>query len=51
MLDDAAQDRTSEGKLPEGEVRVVDISQILADSFLPVAEVNGDRQRPRPRAS
>ena len=42
MLDDATGDKVSEGVIPEGKVRVVDVSQILAESLLPVAAVNGD---------
>src|SRR5690606_11141753 len=44
MLDDAVADRTGAGRLVEGAVRVVDVSQILAESLLPVASVNGDPQ-------
>mgnify|MGYP001050336766 FL=1 len=44
MLDDAVADRTGAGQLAEGAVRVVDVSQILAESLLPVASVNGDPQ-------
>ncbi len=46
MLDDAVQDRTGSGRLAEGQVRVVDVSRILADSLLPVASVNGDHSHP-----
>ncbi|MBA2318772.1 MAG: (Fe-S)-binding protein [Euzebyales bacterium] len=42
MLDDAVNDKVGQGKLAEGQVRVVDVSQILADSLLPVAAVNGN---------
>src|SRR5919106_302630 len=42
MLDDAVADRTGSGKLSEGQVSVVDVSAILAQSLLPVAQVNGD---------
>ncbi|HSJ46483.1 MAG TPA: (Fe-S)-binding protein [Euzebyales bacterium] len=42
MLDDAVQDRTGPDGLAEGQVRVVDVSSILAESLLPVAAVNGD---------
>jgi Fe-S oxidoreductase len=42
MLDDAVADRTGGGKLSEGQVQVVDVSAILAESLLPVAQVNGD---------
>ncbi|QBI20145.1 (Fe-S)-binding protein [Egibacter rhizosphaerae] len=46
MLDDAVQDKTGKGELGEGDVRVVDVSQILADSMLPVAQVNGNGSHP-----
>jgi Fe-S oxidoreductase len=46
MLDDAVSDRASRGDLAEGQVRVVDVSQILAASLLPVAAVNGDGAHP-----
>jgi Fe-S oxidoreductase len=46
MLDDAVQDRTGSGGLTEGEVRVVDVASILAESLLPVAAVNGDASHP-----
>jgi Fe-S oxidoreductase len=42
MLDDAVNDKVGAKELPEGKVRVVDVSQILAESLLPVASVNGD---------
>ncbi len=48
MLDDAVQDKTGRGELRDGQVRVVDVSQILAQSLLPVASVNG---RPAAEAS
>ncbi|MDQ3610968.1 MAG: (Fe-S)-binding protein [Actinomycetota bacterium] len=41
MLDDAVRDRQGAGRLDDGEVRVVDVSQILAESVLPVAEADG----------
>jgi Fe-S oxidoreductase len=41
MLDDAVADKMGRGELAEGQVRVVDVSQILAESLLPVAAVNG----------
>ena len=46
MLDDAVADKTQQGVLQEGQVRVVDVSQILAESMLPVASVNGDGEHP-----
>ena len=46
MLDDAVADKTGKGGLAEGQVRVVDIAQILSDSLLPVASVNGDGSHP-----
>jgi Fe-S oxidoreductase len=46
MLDDAVADRTGEGVLSEGQVDVVDVSAILAQSLLPVAQVNGDASHP-----
>jgi Fe-S oxidoreductase len=46
MLDDAVADRTGEGVLSEGQVSVVDVSAILAQSLLPVAQVNGDASHP-----
>ena len=46
MLDDAVQDKTGKGELTEGQVRVVDVAQILSDSLLPVAEVNGNGAHP-----
>jgi Fe-S oxidoreductase len=42
MLDDAVNDKVGRKELAEGQVRVVDVSQILAESLLPVAAVNGD---------
>lgn len=51
MLDDAVQDRTGSGDLAEGQVKVVDVSRILADSLLPVAAVNGDATHPSARAA
>jgi len=41
MLDDAVADKTGRGELEQGQVRVVDVAQILAESLLPVATVNG----------
>jgi Fe-S oxidoreductase len=46
MLDDAVNDKAGRGELAEGQVRVVDVSQILAESLLPVAAVNGDGAHP-----
>jgi hypothetical protein len=46
MLDDAVQDRTGSGALSDGQVRVVDVSALLAESLLPVARVNGDGAHP-----
>ncbi len=46
MLDDAVADKTGRGELEQGQVRVVDVSQILAESLLPVATVNGDGTHP-----
>ena len=46
MLDDAVNDKVGKGELAEGEVRVVDVSQILSEARLPIAEVNGDKQHP-----
>jgi Fe-S oxidoreductase len=42
MLDDAVNDKVGKKELAEGQVRVVDVSQILAESLLPVAMINGD---------
>jgi len=42
MLDDAVTDKTARGELDEGQVSVVDVSQILSQSLLPLAAVNGD---------
>jgi Fe-S oxidoreductase len=44
MLDDAVNDKVGNKELAEGQVRVVDVSQILAESLLPVASVNGDSE-------
>ncbi|MEX0657952.1 MAG: (Fe-S)-binding protein [Egibacteraceae bacterium] len=46
MLDDAVADKVGRGDLTEGQVRVVDVSQILAESLLPVAEINGQPTAP-----
>jgi Fe-S oxidoreductase len=46
MLDDAVADRTGSGALSEGQVSVVDVSSLLAQSLLPVARVNGDHDHP-----
>ena len=46
MLDDAVADKTQQGTLSEGQVKVVDVSQILAESLLPLASVNGDGEHP-----
>jgi Fe-S oxidoreductase len=46
MLDDAVNDKAGRGELREGQVKVVDVSQILAESLLPVASVNGDAHHP-----
>ena len=42
MLDDAVSDKMGSGALAEGQVKVVDVSQILAESLLPLAVVNGN---------
>jgi Fe-S oxidoreductase len=42
MLDDAVNDKVGNKELAEGQVRVVDVSQVLAESLLPLASVNGD---------
>ena len=42
MLDDAVSDKVGSGSLGEGQVKVVDVSQILAESLLPLAAVNGN---------
>ena len=42
MLDDALSDKVGKGELAQGRTKVVDVSQILAESLLPVAAVNGD---------
>jgi Fe-S oxidoreductase len=42
MLDDATNDKVGAGTLPEGKVRVVDVSQILAESLLPIVSTNGN---------
>jgi Fe-S oxidoreductase len=44
MLDDAVNDKVGSKDLEEGQVRVVDVSQLLAESLLPVAAVNGDTE-------
>jgi Fe-S oxidoreductase len=46
MLDDAVQDKVGAGDLAEGKVRVVDVSQVLAESLLPITSVNGDGEHP-----
>ena len=46
MLDDAVNDKVGSGDLAEGSVRVVDVSQILSESLLPVASVNGEADHP-----
>jgi Fe-S oxidoreductase len=46
MLDDAVADKTQQGALSEGQVKVVDVSQILAESLLPLASVNGNGEHP-----
>jgi Fe-S oxidoreductase len=46
MLDDAVNDRVGSGDLEEGTVKVVDVSQILSESMLPIAQVNGDGGHP-----
>jgi Fe-S oxidoreductase len=51
MLDDAVQDRAGSGDLADGQVQVMDVSRILADSLLPVAAVNGDTTHPSARAT
>ncbi len=42
MLDDAVTDKAARGELAEGQVSVVDVAQILSQSLLPLAAVNGD---------
>ena len=42
MLDDAVSDKVGSGALAEGTTKVVDVSQILAESLLPLASINGD---------
>jgi Fe-S oxidoreductase len=44
MLDDAVNDKVGKKELAEGQVRVVDVSQLLAESLLPVAAINGDTE-------
>ena len=51
MLDDAVADKTQQGRLTAGQVKVVDVSQILAESLLPVAQVNGDAAHPSATAA
>jgi Fe-S oxidoreductase len=51
MLDDAVQDRAGKGQLAEGQVSVVDVSSILAQSLLPVAAVNDDDGHPSTSAA
>jgi Fe-S oxidoreductase len=46
MLDDAVADKTQQGRLAEGQVKVVDVAQILAESLLPLAQVNGNGDHP-----
>ncbi len=46
MLDDAVNDKVGSGDLAEGKVKVVDVSQILSESLLPIAQVNGDAAHP-----
>ncbi len=46
MLDDAVSDKAGRGELREGQVKVVDVSQILAESLLPVASVPGVAHHP-----
>ncbi|HSK91757.1 MAG TPA: (Fe-S)-binding protein [Euzebyales bacterium] len=46
MLDDAVQDKTGRGELAQGQVSVVDVSSLLAQSLLPLARVNGDGGHP-----
>jgi Fe-S oxidoreductase len=46
MLDDAVQDKAGRGDIPAGSVQVVDVSQLLARSLLPLATVNGDGAHP-----
>lgn len=41
MLDDAVNDKVGSGALAEGSVKVVDVSQLLAQSLLPVVAMNG----------
>jgi Fe-S oxidoreductase len=40
MLDDAVNDKVGAKELAEGRTRVVDVSQILASSLLPIVEVD-----------
>ena len=46
MLDDAVADKAGKGELAEGQVRVVDVAHLLAESLLPLAEVDGDEAHP-----
>jgi Fe-S oxidoreductase len=46
MLDDAVNDKVGAGELAEGKVKVVDVSQLLSESLLPIAAVNGDGEHP-----
>ncbi|MEE8600194.1 (Fe-S)-binding protein [Euzebya tangerina] len=41
MLEDGANDRVSDGVLSEGEVQVLDVAQVLAQTFLPDAPDDG----------
>ncbi len=51
MLDDAVADKTARGELAEGQVQVVDVARVLADSLLPVQSVNGDASHPSATAA
>ena len=48
MLDDAVNDKVGAKALPEGRTQVVDVSQILARSLLPVVAVNSQPVEPSP---
>ncbi|CAN5259339.1 (Fe-S)-binding protein [soil metagenome] len=38
MLDDGTNDRVQDGTLTEGQVQILDVAQVLAQTFLPAAE-------------
>jgi Fe-S oxidoreductase len=44
MLDDAVKDKAGRGELADGQVEVVDVSQILARSLLPVVSIKAGGQ-------